>query len=646
MVQEQSVSPSRGIGNLLKKNKRKEQDKKKGEKDKVDTKALIKDFPLFRAIKPKKNFIFHSDYYEVDGLYATILTVMHDQGSDDNLGYFWGIKLIPRNLGNDVSVRRIEHVGRMSESWVEQHQGRAEGLLGSKAGEVERDGSLTSRQKLNKEQNQLVDIAQDLMNGSSYLRVAIRLLVKAPTLDRLDEAVNKINRQYKDQFDTVRAAPYTGEQKRELSHLTNKLERKMGRNFMFTSAEFAGNYSLVTRGIEDPKGEYIGQMEGDVNNSAILMDLDRYDSHVVVAGKAEAQTLSPADFKGQKGADVWGAKLGMSALLRNRRVVHLVLNRADVAGIGIDLSDITSVVDMTRGDINPFELFGEKEDEMTIFPAHLEKLNLMVEQLQPMTADARPRIKGALFEVLNNFYIDKRMWSRNAQDNRSLLRVVGIPHKQVPKLPVFQSYLDSAYEDHVNRRNKDEKVMDAYGFLATAFRDMMDSNGDLFNTTTSDIIDRATVSSRVIYDFSSLLKRGRGLMMAQFVNALAFAVGNLSKGDVVVLHGAEQLVPGIKQYVRDQFDQLNDNGVRAVFIYNSVERMVEDRNFNLFDSADYTLLGGMTKSTIKAYEETLNQEVPVALKSLLEHKEKSRYYLRRGFDNVVFGNDIQMGFNR
>ncbi|MCC2249009.1 hypothetical protein JUJ52_03430 [Virgibacillus sp. AGTR] len=636
------VSPARGLNNLMNKNKRQEKEADVKQNDQ----ARIRDNSFFRAIKPKSKFLFRSDYFQVDESYATILTVMHQNGADDNLGYFWGINLIPRNIGNDVSVRRIEHVGRMSESWINQHQGRAEGLFNNQASETERNGSLTARQKLNKKQQQLVDIANDLMNGSSYLRVAIRLLVKAPTLKRLDDAVNKINRQYKDRFDTVFAAPYTGEQKRELANLLNKVESKMGRNFMFTSAEFAGNYSLVTRGIEDPKGEYIGQMEGDVNNSAVLMDIDDYESHVVIAGKAEAQTLSNWDFKGQRGVDVWGAKLGMNALLRNRRVVHLVLNRARVAGIGVDLSDVTSNVDMTKGDINPFELFGDKEYELSIFPAHLEKMTLMVEQLQPMTEEKRARIKGALQEVLNDFYVDKRMWARNAKENRNALRLVGIPHKQVPRLPEFQAYLDMEYHAQVQARNKDPEVMNAYGFLKTAFRDMMDSNGDLFNTTTSSKIDRAAVSSRVIYDFSSLIKRSRGVMMAQFINALGFAVGNLSQGDVVILHGAEQLAPGIKRYVRDQFDQLNDNGVRVVYIYNSVERMLADRAFNQFEGADYTLLGGMTKGTIEEYEMSLKQEVPIALKRLLEHKERYRYYLRRGFDNIVFASDIQMGFDR
>lgn len=642
-------STSRGIVSTLERNKRIQKDENKENKNKKKKDALeyIRDFPLFRAIKPKQGYTFRSDYFEIDKSFATIITVMHHEGADDNLGAFWGIQLIPRGMGTDVTIRKLEQVTRMSESWVDTHQGRAEGLMNTQAAETNRDGgSISSRQKLSKRQQQMTDIATDLIQGSSYLRVSIRLLVKAPTIEQLDDAVNKINRQYKDTFDTVFAAPYVGEQKRELMTLFGKMAQKMGRNFMFTSAEYAGSYNLVTRGIEDKRGEYIGQMEGDVNNSAVLMDIDNYESHVVIAGRAEARTLSGFDFNGERGADVWGAKLGMSALVRNRRVVHLVLNRSRVANIGIDLSDVTSVVNMTRGDINPFQMFGDKEEELSIFPAHLEKMCLMVEQIKPME-DPRIRedIKAALKKALNDFYVDARMWARDAQENRRLLRIVGIPHDQVPKLPEFLAYLNMEYEAQVTAANKDTDVMKGFRFLRDAFRDMLDSNGDLFNTITSDIIDRATVSSRVVYDFSTLIRRSRGVMMAQFVNALGFSVGNLTEGDVVVLHGVEQLDDGIKQYVRDQFDQLNDNGVRTVFVYNDAERMINDRSFNRFESADYTILGGMPKHVVELYEQTLRQNVPIALKSLLEHKERTRYYLRRGFDNVIFSSDLQMGFN-
>lgn len=634
----------KGIASILSKKKRQEAEVEEIKRNRSD--RLIREHPLYREIKPRSKLMFFSDYFQVDDTYGTILTVMHNEGADDDLGYFWGIQLIPRNLGVGVSVRRLEHVARVPESWVAQNQGRAEGLLKNQENETERNGSFSALKRLNKRQQQLLDVANDLVAGSSYLRVAIRLMVKAPSLQELDKAVQKINRQYKDRFQTIFAQAYTGEQRREFSSIFKKVDEKLGRNFMFTSTEYAGSYSLVTRGIEDPSGEYVGQMVGDVNQSAVLLDIDRYKSHVVLAGSTPCRSLSEWDFKEQRGVDVWGAKLGVCALLNNQRAVHLVLNRAHISDLGVDLSDITANVNMTRGDINPFELFGDVEHEISIYAAHLEKFCLMVEQLQPMEPSKRAIIRGLLNETLNQFYIDKRMWVHNAQHHRDALRLVGIPHEQIPRLPEFLAYVNMRYKEQINAKNKDPDVLAAFGFLNTAIRDMLDTHGDLFNTVTSEMIDRASIASRVVYDFSSLLKRSRGVMMAQFINALGFSVGHLTKGDVVVIHGVDQLANSVKTYVREQIDQLEDNGVRVVFIYKSVESVLDDRSFNHFEVADYTLFNvGLTQSTVALYEDTMKQEVPYALKQELLNRDPLRYYIRRGFDNIVFANDVQMGFD-
>ncbi len=51
-----------------------------------------------------------------------------------------------------------------------------------------------------------------------------------------------------------------------------------------TSTELAGNHNLVTQGLSDPTGSYLGSMEGDVNKSGVLMDIDDFSSHIVIAG--------------------------------------------------------------------------------------------------------------------------------------------------------------------------------------------------------------------------------------------------------------------------------------------------------------------------------------------------------------------------
>lgn len=626
-----------GIKQSVSKNKRKA--------DKSSNDEVIKDNLFFKKSKPREKYLFNSDYFTIDDEYATILTILHNQGADDNLGYFWGINLIPRSLSQNVSVRKIEHVQRMPESWVESHQGKTEGLVQTNKNESDQDGTLKSRAKLNKQQQDLYDIANELMAGSSYLRVAFRLLVKAPTLEELDDAVSKINRQYKDRFETLTAAPYSGEQRREYSNLMAKADRKQGRNFMFTSQEFAGNYNLVTHGIEDASGEYVGTMMGDVNNSAVLLDIDNYKTHVVIGGSNKGSTLSGLKLNNERGVNVWGAKLGMNALMKNHRVVHLVLNGSRVDKIGVNLDDITSVIDMTSGDINLLELFGDAADELTIFPAHLNKIVLMAEQAYASTDDDRSIIQGTLRDVITKFYVDKGLWAYDAQNNRDSLRLVGLDHDEYPKLPEFVAYLQMEYTAMSNRRARDDEQLHAYNVLRTVFKDMLDNNGDLFNTITSSIVDRAATGYRVIYDFSSLMRRGQGVAMAQFINALGFAVGTLSKGDVVVLHGVDKISDSVKSYVETQFNTLTENDVRLVYIYGDVASMVKDKKFNKFDQADYTIMGNMTKTVIDEYEESIKQAVPNTLKQLLDTRDSQQYYLRRNVDNVVFSLDIQLGID-
>lgn len=633
---------ARGIKQRTQKALRIKDESQKGDKKK----ELIKDNKWYKSVKPKQGYAFFSDYFTIDNQHATVLTIMHDAGSDDGLSYFWGIGLIPRNLPANVSVRKIEQVRRMTDSWISQHQSKAEGMVASRERDVQSDGTMRDKAKHTRKQQDLEGIAQELLSGASYLKVSMRLLVKAPTLADLDKAVDKINRNYKDRFDTVFAAAYAGEQKREFAGIFRPIADKIGKNFMFTSSEYAGNYNLVTHGIEDATGEYVGIMSGDVNQSAVIFDVDDYEHHIVIAGSNKGRTSSRLDVGQERGVDVWGAKVGFSALMRNRRVVHLVLNGAKIDTIGVDLSDITAKIDMGQGDINMFEMFGDKEDELSIFTAHLNKLVLMAKQSYATTDHDRGVIEGSLREIATTFYIDKQMWAHNAQQNRDRLRLVGIPHEQVPMLPEFTAYLDMEYNRLVEADSKDNEVLHAYSILRSIFKDMLSSNGDLFNTTTNSVIDRAKTGQRVIYDFSSLIRRGRGVAMAQFVNALGFAVGSLNKGDLVVLHGVDQLVDDVKEYVKDQFTILNDNGVRTAYIYTKVERMVKDVAFNEFDKADYTILGGMSESTVHLYEETMHKEVSVELKRLLVHNDDVRYYLRRRFDNIIFDMDVQLGIDR
>lgn len=615
-------------------------EKKAKKKDKKD--YSFNEYPHLLAMKPGERYIFHSDYFDIDNQVATILAYFHNDGAIDNFGAFWGINRIPAGLPENVTAFTFETVSRMSEGWIQSHQTKAEGIAAMDSQETGRSGTTTSKQQARGKQLDFETIARELQSGAAYLNVHYRLMLKAPDVDTLDYALDQIKRLYVDRFGTLSAAAYAGAQRQELSSLFSPNDKKIGKGFYFTSPEFAGTYSLVTHGLEDPAGEYVGYMVGDVNNSAVLFDVDNYRKRVVITNDNFVENKKKG-IKRNHISDMWASKLSQSALLNNHRVVHILMNGCDMDTLGPKFESLTYKIDMHHGAVNMFEMFGSVNDELSIFPTQMEKITLMAEQAYEPTDSDRSVIRGSLQQVATEFYVDRNMWHPNAKENRDKLRVVGIPHQEVPRLQEFVTYLDSRYKAEVNKEGRDQEMVHAMNVLALTFRNLLSNNGDLFNMITNDTIDGATRGQRVLYDFGGLMRRGKGVAMAQLVNIIGFAIGNLARGDVVIFHGANLIDDGVKDYINAQLEHLYAKGGRSVFCYDDTERMLGDKAFCKFDNADYTIFGNMTDTAVTDYQTLLGQDIPPDLSSLITNKSENVCYIRRGFDNVVFKQDLMLG---
>lgn len=610
-------------------------------KDQKKLEGTFEAYPHLLALKPREKYVFRSDYFTVDQSVACVLAFFHDDAAHDGFAAFWGIDRIPDGLDGRVTAVVLEQVVRRDDQWVDRFVKQSEQLDRLEANEQEVSGTTSTRRKAQKVSGDLEQVIAELQNGASYLSVHNRLLLKAPDLETLEDSIERVARLYIDRFGTVKVAAYAGEQRQELSSLLIANDRKRGKGFGFTSTEFAGSYSLVTNGLNDRGGEYVGYMVGDVNNSAVLMDVDDFEHHVVIADQAVSEHMDR-----QHVADMWCSKISQSALLANRRVVHLVLDGADLDRLGPSMHRITSRVDLNSGDVNMFEMFGEEKDELAVFATHIEKLKLMFEQLYESSDGAISSIiRSNLEEIATAFYVDQRMWMHNAKENRRRLRVVNLPHDQVPRLQMFVSYLETAHKTLVNSSRHDPDQLRALNVLKGIGQTMLSTNGDLFNNFTATTIDSARDARRVVYDFSRLMRRGKGVAMAQLVNIIGFAVGRLEKGDVVIIHGAEHVDRRVKAYVEQQFAHLYQLGGRVVFSYTDVDRMLEDSSFNRFDAADYTIFGAMRSKTAIEYQEQLAQRIPPDLTQLITARGENLSYLRRGVSNVVFHLDLALGVN-
>ncbi|MFD7661230.1 hypothetical protein [Streptomyces sp. NPDC059788] len=598
-------------------------------------------YPHLLALKPKEKYFFRSDYFEVDGSVACILAYFHDDAAHDNFAAFWGIDRIPDGLDERVTAVVLEQVKRMDDKWIDSYTKQSEKLERLDANEQEETGTTSSQRKAAKISGDLGVTIAELQDGAGYLSVHNRLFLKAPDLATLDDTIDRVTRLYIDRFGTLKAAPYAGEQRQELSGLWKNNEKKKGKGFHFTSTELAGSYSLVTNGLNDKSGEYVGYMVGDVNNSAVLMDVNAYDDHVIVADATLSEYLDR-----QRVANMWCSKISQATLLNNGQVVHLVLDGANLDKLGPKFERLTSRVDLNQGDVNMFEMFGEEEDELTVFSAQMEKLKLMFEQLYETTDGAVGSIiRSALEDTATDFYIEQGMWRHNAKEQRHRLRVVNIPHTQVPRLQMFVSYLATAHKTLLSSSKTDADQLRAYNVLKGIASAMLSTNGDLFNNHTASAVDGVRDSPRVVYDFSRLIRRGKGVAMAQLVNIVGFAVGKLELGDTVIIHGTEHIDDRVKKYIKEQFDHLHERGGRVVYSYNDVDKMLADSDFNKFDAADYTLFGPMRDGTVAEYQKQLHQRIPPDLAQLITTKGENLTYLRRGVSNVVFHLDLALGIN-
>lgn len=603
--------------------------------------VTYEDNPHLLVLRPKEQYLFFSDYIKIDDdEFTCILAMFHNNGAVDRFGQFWGLNLLPHNLPKTTKVVRFEQVSRMSDDWVGDHQTRAEKVAEANAGEQGRGGTNTTKRKAGKANTDLEVIAQELLNGATYLHVQYRLQVISPTLAELDAAVDQIRKDYIDAFASLTVEPYQGEQKKEMSSLFRKNETKLGVGYYYTSTEYAGSYNLVTHGIEDHDGEFVGHMTGDVNNSAVLFDIDYYPKHIVVADNIFDDRYGDR----VRRSNIWGSKIAQAAILNNHKVVHFLLSPVDLDTVSPKFESFTNFVDMTTGDLNMFELFGTAEDELSAFPHHLEKIKIMTEQISPPTEDDRTIIRGSLDEVLTRFYIDSRMWVANAQFNRDKLRLVGIPHHQVPKLEGFVMNLDQKHKALMAANVVDEEQVHAYGILKSIFRSMLTSNGDLFNTTTSDVFDTVTEKTRVIYDFSDLLQRGKGIAMAQMINVITYALSGLGAGDVAIFHGCDNIdSKDVKDYLRREFEFLYKRGGRTCLLYDDVTAYMQDLEFNQAIRADYTITSTMAPADADLYEKEFGVALPGSLKALITSPHSENNYLHRGVDNIVFKPDLYVG---
>lgn len=614
-----------------------------------------------KQIIPRKGWRIHEDYVDVldnNSVMAPVI-VYANFGKARELPPQWGVYFI-RDLVSDsisatgnasfLSVSFINSVRIFSSEWVKKHQDNAD-KYSDKNGRGNR-----GRAHVRTEQEDLAEIASELDANSTYLGVGFKYNVAAIDLEHLDDFLIELQRRLDQNIPGIMIALPNGDVDQEFGRLFSKSMDEPGRKFMFTSQEYAGFYNFVTQGIEDPNGVYVGEQWGDINDTAVLWDMTRFSHHAVLATSNRFARKRdyiaghvPEEYVDYTGCDLWLNTLILQLVREHQgRVFTLAL---DPFHLSDRLNTVTSTINMNKGSINPFEMFGDVGDEQEIFAANQDKWKAMTRQLAEQTISSKNVIEQDqittteltdLVEILQEFYHDRKMWPDNPSENRDQIRIINVPHNEVPRLNLFIGYLETAFRRYSRPVTGVPTKAAEVNKLLAIFKGLQTANSDLFDTATDPMFDALGTSRHTLLDYSRLKKRKGNILLVQLLNSISAIANQTADGDTLIIHGAQHIVNLTQGYIKQILEDLYQRNVRVVFSYASPDAMLEQADFNKMSSSDWTLTGHLTPDQIAEYNKLLGnqRQLTDSIKTGIQAKAADRYYLRRVQENGVQDNIV------
>lgn len=582
--------------------------------------------------QPEDELVFESDGYKVDGKFGAVLTIYIKDGSNYKLPKAWGVNTIPTVSDPKVSVSLVTNIGMVPEKEVIDKISEAVKSARGSAEEAEESGQLTDSTAAEQLGYDMEEIAIEIKEGR-YMSLSLRVNILAETQDSLDRAIREIEIGYNNWFNKLSLQQFIGEQQKDFRNLFANPRDQLGYNYKMTSQELSGMSPFITRGLEDEKGIFVGRLAADVNSGAVMLDTQQFDRLAMVGARGRA-VVGNTMYRGITKSSLWGIQYANDALLRGNKVHHIVLNNADPLKYGqVDMSDLSTTVDLSKGNINILEVFGDKKRELELFSIQLEKLKLIVRQLDP---DIDENDLLIFNQRMEQFYIDQRVWVANAKAHKDELRLVGIPSNDVPKFEKIAAYFLQATLSAKAKESQeyDESDLKTLKRFQRMFNELYKLYGDIFGKVTSIDTQKIRKTPQTIYNFQGLQERGKGVFLAQVINGLAYLSGNISQDDVVIIHGAQELTPSIYEYFQKQVEYYWSIGAKVVMLFDAPKSML---NSKMYDEADTTLIGPSSKAEMDLFSSKFDNALPDAIRSeLVESNNESEYYFRRGMESALF----------
>lgn len=639
-----------------KKRRRKEKERKK--KEKKGEKVRGRDTYL----APIAGYEFLPSYVKAGNRYATFLKIDNRFGMNRNQQFGWFIRIIPEIVVDGVKAYLIETDRPVtSETQQEIMTKNIHKVIRSQSSENDARHENKGDRRL---KDMTIDDLEDASVGDSGVdviidcQIYIALVSESP--DAINEQYRKLNTRYGEKITGVKASSVAGGQEEIFDKI---LEAPLGGVYDYTwmSSDFSGNDHAVRKGLDDRHGIPIGDItESYSAGTTALMELDNsFKRRILIAAQPEA--IITHDYpENTSASSMWGQLVANDAMMNGKRTFHIVLNgfkyygepKVEGKDNDYDAEPIVNTqleyTDMSKGGINPLEMFGDVEDVVNIYNTALTKITHMsnlISDRELEKFDTAPLID--LKKALNQFYISRKLWDENAHVNPEITRVLNIKnHESFPTMGDFISKISTmlssaTHEDDADKRRNARFLYEILDNALTSYR-------GIFNEPTTLPDPKELTRYQNYYDISDL-ETNPNIMEAQFLNVFDYVATACNEGDILMIHGIDRLSMETLELIENRLNILSRKNIRLAYIFDTIgggenKNTNKVKRANIFNTEgilyqnfdmqfDYTILGSMSKQDLTRYEDKVKQKLTQNLKESLTSSDNPRQYqIRRKSD--------------
>jgi len=621
--------------------------------------AVNQEFPERDFLVDDYPFTFEPSYYEHNGLHHAILQFYVRPGSNKNLSHEDIIKFIPISTLENTSINIINDdniiKGDPKKLIIKRNSAGNKGVL-EETDEEETNKQEDTKSDKDQRQSQFDDYAEyeDIIDSSDPI-VVFRwsLLVIGHTREEVEDQIEIINQDLDKNLDGAQWDSLPGEQIERLQNLFLTIPQDEN-ELTATNYNYSGLDLALNSGLSDPEGLPLGSNFLSLYKSNIYFDFENSTQKQATIAIPRNSNAIPLYAMPPEDEDAEFNDLPSSSLIAQyaanqfnfygHRVHHVVLNDFNYFENNLyyreptlkDIFDRFDVMDVT---INPLQGFGPVEDAVRIYSSLRQKnqnlFNILMnfEMTQSQTA--------LVLEALSSFYQDRGYWSAEASKKPKLSRITNIKDPETYEtLIAFLSFFDTLSKRYL-KDGYESKATDV-DTLKSILESALDEYTNVLAQTTTIQESKAM---QVYYEFGRI--ESLKLKHIQLVNIMDYIVDSASRGDVIIIHGFDQVLSKVSDMVIESIQNAQKRGIRFLFCFDTIEsRETADGKLNdifemkkkfykdLDTDMDWTLVGRLLPEELPKFKDALNQQLGRTVESCLLHKSQDLALLHRAYGSV------------